>query len=165
MFTHFTLFFKERFYFYFIFGRTGSSLLGLSSGSAGFFLQWLLLLWSTGSKCLGSSRCSPWAQQLWLTGSRASPTLAGGFLATGSPGKPPFTLLFSLARIFWSKRQRHIDIGNFVLSPDNSAWIRLVQSLFICPPTHPLPFTHPPRFIKHLLFSQHSDECQGYRDE
>lgn len=43
MFTHFTFFLKERFYFYFIFGHTGSSLLRLSSGSvrasscSGFF--------------------------------------------------------------------------------------------------------------------------------
>ena len=32
----------------------------------GFSLQWLLLLWSAG---FGS--CGTWAQQLWLTGSRA----------------------------------------------------------------------------------------------
>ena len=38
---------------------------------AGFSLQWLLLLWSTGSRCVGFSTCGTQAQQLWLTGSRA----------------------------------------------------------------------------------------------
>ena len=28
----------------------------------GFSLQWLLLLWSTGSRCLGFSSCGTWAQ-------------------------------------------------------------------------------------------------------
>ena len=36
----------------------------------GFSLQWLLLLQSTGSRCVGFSSCSTWAQQLWLPGSR-----------------------------------------------------------------------------------------------
>ena len=38
---------------------------------AGFSLQWLLLLWSTGSRHTGFSSCGMQAQQLWLTGSRA----------------------------------------------------------------------------------------------
>ena len=29
---------------------------------AGFSLQWLLLLWSTGSRCAGFSSCGTWAQ-------------------------------------------------------------------------------------------------------
>ena len=37
----------------------------------GFSLQWLLLLWSTGSRHTGFSSCSTRAQQLWLTGPRA----------------------------------------------------------------------------------------------
>ena len=37
---------------------------------AGFSLQWLLLLRSTGSRCTGFSSCGTWAQQLWLAGSR-----------------------------------------------------------------------------------------------
>ena len=37
----------------------------------GFSLQWLLLLWSMGSRHMGFSSCSTWAQQLWLAGSRA----------------------------------------------------------------------------------------------
>ena len=37
---------------------------------AGFSLQWLLLLWITGSRCAGFSSCGTWAQQLWLAGSR-----------------------------------------------------------------------------------------------
>ena len=38
---------------------------------AGFSLWWLLLLWSTGSRCADFSSCGTWAQQLWLMGSRA----------------------------------------------------------------------------------------------
>ena len=34
----------------------------------GFSLQWLLLLWSTGSKRVGFSSCGTRDQQLWLTG-------------------------------------------------------------------------------------------------
>ena len=37
----------------------------------GFLLWWLLLLWSTGSRHVGFSSCSTWAQLLWLAGSRA----------------------------------------------------------------------------------------------
>ena len=37
----------------------------------GFSLQWLPSLWSTGSRRAGFSSCGMWAQQLWLTGSRA----------------------------------------------------------------------------------------------
>ena len=36
----------------------------------GFSLWWLLLLQSTGSRCMGFSSCSTRAQQLWLAGSR-----------------------------------------------------------------------------------------------
>ena len=28
-------------------------------------LSWLLLLWRMGSRCMGFSSCSTWAQQLW----------------------------------------------------------------------------------------------------
>ena len=61
----------------FIFGCVGSSLpralhCGYSSlQCAGFLLWWLLLLWSTGSRSAGFSSCGVWAQQFWLTGSRA----------------------------------------------------------------------------------------------
>ena len=81
----FFFFFKiYLFYFiYFIFGCVGSfllhagfSLVAASGGysllqCAGFSLQWLLLLWSTGSRHVGFSRCGMQAQQLWLLGSRA----------------------------------------------------------------------------------------------
>ena len=60
---------------------------------AGFSLQWLLLLWSTGSRVLSSY--STWAQLLrsmWdLPGPRiepVSPALEGEFFTTVSPGKP-----------------------------------------------------------------------------
>ena len=38
---------------------------------AGFSLQWLLLLRSTGSRPTGFSSCGTWAQELWLAGCRA----------------------------------------------------------------------------------------------
>ena len=37
---------------------------------AGFSLQWLILLQSTGSRCAGFSSCGMWAQELWHSGSR-----------------------------------------------------------------------------------------------
>ena len=54
----------------------GFSLVAVSGGYSslqcmGFSLQWLLLLWSTGSRHTGFSSCGPQAQQLWLLGSRA----------------------------------------------------------------------------------------------
>ena len=48
-------FFFKRIYL-FIFGCIGSSL-----RCAGFSLQWLLLLWSTGSRHAGFSSCGMWA--------------------------------------------------------------------------------------------------------
>ena len=60
----------------------------------GFSLQWLLLLWSTGSRHAGFSSCGTWAQLLcgmWdLPGPGIEPVfpaLAGGFLTTAPPGK------------------------------------------------------------------------------
>ena len=54
----------------------GLSLVAASRGYSslwcmGFSLWWLLLLRSTGSRHSGFSSCGRWAQQLWLTGSRA----------------------------------------------------------------------------------------------
>ena len=54
----------------------GLSLVAASGGysslwCAGFSLLWLLLLRSTGSRHVGFSSCGTWAQELWLTGSRA----------------------------------------------------------------------------------------------
>ena len=53
----------------------GLSLVAASGGypslqCAGFSLQWLLLLRSTGSRHVGFSSCSTRAQQLWCTGCR-----------------------------------------------------------------------------------------------
>ena len=66
---------------------------------AGFSLQWLLLLQSTGSRRAGFSSCGARAQLLhsmWdLPGSGlepVSPALAGRFLTTVPPGKSPCTL-------------------------------------------------------------------------
>ena len=70
-------------YIYLFIGCIGSSLLrvgflqlrragaALRCGARAFPLQWLLLLWSTGSRCAGFSSCGTRAQQLWLAGSRA----------------------------------------------------------------------------------------------
>ena len=70
-------------FYLFISGCIGSSLLcagflqlqasgGYSSlQCTGFSLWWLLLLQSMGSRCAGFSSCGTWAQQLWLSGSRA----------------------------------------------------------------------------------------------
>ena len=90
-----------------IFGCAESSLLRASfllvaaSGGcsllrcAAFSLQWLLLLWSTGSRHVGFHSCGSWAQLLrgmWdLPGpglKPVAPALAGGFLTTVPPGKP-----------------------------------------------------------------------------
>ena len=54
----------------------GLSLVAASGGHSslqcvGFSLRWLLLLWSMGSRRVGLSSCGLWAQQPWLTGSRA----------------------------------------------------------------------------------------------
>ena len=43
----------------------------ISLWCTGFSLQWLLLLWSTGSRHMGFSSCGTQAQYLWLKGSRA----------------------------------------------------------------------------------------------
>ena len=77
-------FFKELIFFLFIcfwlrwvfVAEHGLSLVAASRGysslrCAGFSLQWLLLLQSTGSRRAGFSSCGTQAQQLWLAGSRA----------------------------------------------------------------------------------------------
>ena len=74
----------------------------------GFSLRWHLLLQSTDSRCVGFSSCGTWAleRRLRSCGARAellhgmwdlpgpglepvSPALAGGFLTTVPPRKPP----------------------------------------------------------------------------
>ena len=54
---------KNLFIYVFLFGCVGSLLL-----CAGFSLQWLLLLWSTGSRRAGFNSCGTQAQQLWHMG-------------------------------------------------------------------------------------------------
>ena len=90
----------------------GLSLVAASGGysslrCAGFSLQWLLLLRSTGSRCAGfsscgsralerrRSSCGSWAQLLRSMGDLPRPglkpvlpALADGFLTTAPPGKP-----------------------------------------------------------------------------
>ena len=89
----------------------GLSLVAVSRGCSslrctGFSLWWLLLLWSTGSRCTGFSSCGLRALERRLSscGARAyflrgmwdppgpglelmSPALAGGFVTTAPPGK------------------------------------------------------------------------------
>ena len=94
------------FFFFFFFwlcwifvAAHGLSVVALSEGysslrCAGFSLQWLLLLRSTGFRRVGFSSCGTRAQLLrgmWdLPGpgiEPMSPALAGGFLTTAPPGK------------------------------------------------------------------------------
>ena len=108
------------FIYLFIYGCVGSSLLctgfllvAVSRGYSllwctGFALQWLLLLWSMGSRRTGFSSCGSRAQECRLSSCDAraqllrglwdlprpglkpvSPALAGGFLTTAPPGKSP----------------------------------------------------------------------------
>ena len=105
----------------------GLSLVAASGGysslwCAGFSLRWLLSLQGTGSRHAGFSSCGTWAQQLWLTGlvaprhvgssrTRAQtrdPALAGRFLTTAPPGKPPY--FFSMTE-------------NFIYTDTCSSWI------------------------------------------
>ena len=71
---------KFSFFNLFIFGcivsllLRGLSLVAASGGysllqCAGFSLRWLVLLRSTGSRCVGFNSCGTWAQLLWHTGS------------------------------------------------------------------------------------------------
>ena len=124
--THWTTRKVPTFLFYFIFkmyvcmyvwlrwvfiAACGLSLVVVSGGYSsfqctGFSLWWLLLLWSTGSRRVGFSRCGSRALERRLSscGARAlllrsmwdlpgtglepvSPALAGGFLTTVPPGK------------------------------------------------------------------------------
>ena len=72
------LFFKKVIYFWlhWVFvAACGLSLVAESWGYSslwcvGFSLWWLLLLWSTGSRCTGFSSYGKRAQQLWFAGSR-----------------------------------------------------------------------------------------------
>ena len=73
--------FSQNVFFLFVLAALGLHCCGLSlvaaSGGysllrcAGFSLLWLLLLQSTGSRCVGFSNCSMRAQQLWHAGPRA----------------------------------------------------------------------------------------------
>ena len=78
-----------------------------SSRCSGFSLRWLLLLQSMGSTHTGFRSCGAWAQLLrgmWdLPGpglEPVSPALAGGFLTTAPPGKPPSILKPKILGIF-----------------------------------------------------------------
>ena len=70
----------------------GPSLVAASGGysllrCAGFSLRWLLLLRSTGSRCVGFSSCGTWAQQLWLMG-LAAPRPVGSSRTTARTRVP-----------------------------------------------------------------------------
>ena len=100
------------------------------SWCAGFSLQWLLLLQSTGSRHAGFSSCSMRALERRLSscGTRAqlprgmwdpprpglepvSPASAGGLPTTAPPGKPPMGLVFvsiQPACVFWWEHLIHL---------------------------------------------------------
>ena len=97
---YFILYLLIYFWFHWVFVAVhGLSLVAVSGGYSllrcvGFSLWWLLLLWSTGSRCAGFSSCGTRAQLLcgmWdLPGpglEPVSPALTGGFLTTTPPGK------------------------------------------------------------------------------
>ena len=86
----------------------------------GFSLQWLLLLQSMGSRCVGFSSCGSRSLERRLSscGARAqllrsmwdlpgpglepvSPALAGGFLITVPPGKPTEAFQFDVPLIYF----------------------------------------------------------------
>ena len=92
----------------------------------GFSLRWLLLLWSTGSRCTGFSSCGSHVLELRLSscGARAqllrgmldlpgpglepvSSALASGFLTTAPPGKPYHCFLMDHAFDIVSKKSLH----------------------------------------------------------
>ena len=86
-----------------------------------FSLWWLLLLWSTGSRCTGFRSFSVQASLLhgvWdLVGpgtESVSPALAGGFLFTGPPGKSTGPLISGLlAAQPWFPTSRAPDPPSF----------------------------------------------------
>ena len=97
---YFILYLLIYFWFHWVFVAVhGLSLVAVSGGYSllrcvGFSLWWLLLLWSTGSRCAGFSSCGTRAQLLcgmWdLPGpglDPLSPALAGRFLTTAPPEK------------------------------------------------------------------------------
>ena len=126
--------FINLFYFYFwlrwvFFAARRLSLVAASWGysslrCASFSLRWLLLLRSTGSRCVDFSSCGTWTRncglralerrfsscgaQAWLLHGMwdlpgpglepVSPALAGGFLTTVPPGKP-WWLIFEELKI------------------------------------------------------------------
>ena len=118
-------------YFYFwqrwvFVAARGLSLVAESRGysslqCAGFSLRWLLLLQSTGSRCMGFSSCgsralerrlSSCGAQAWLFSGMwdlpgpgvkpVSPESVGGFLTTASPGKSPQLLIL---KKFWINKK------------------------------------------------------------
>ena len=94
------------------------------------FLQWLLLLRSTGSRV--------WAQQSWPTGLVApshvesfwiriepmSPALAGRFLTAGPPGKPLFVYFFRV--LIWQAVCAQLHIVSDSLRPHGLQPARLL---------------------------------------
>ena len=129
----------------------GLSLVAASGGYSslwcmGFSLQWLLLLWSTGSRHAGFSSCGSWALECRLSscGAQASllhsmwdlprpgleptyPALAGGFLTTAPPGKSQIQTLNSL------KHTRFFHPHSPSPSPGyHSLSSKLLQILLIC---------------------------------
>ena len=125
------------------FAVRGLSLAAASGGysslqCAGFSLQWLLLLWSTGSRAHG-------LQKLWYMGlvdlhmwlKPLSPALAGRFLSIVPPGKSSASF-WALIPFFFVYRLLNLPNTSFIsLCPQpllGDSWtspIKLHQSLFL----------------------------------
>ena len=95
--------FRRLLFFFFLFLNLFLAVLGLSCCSSlqcnGFSLQWLLLFWSMGYRCVVFSSHGTWTYYPWgmwdlprLGIKPMSSALAGRFLTTGPPGKSPEVL-------------------------------------------------------------------------
>ena len=117
---------------------------------AGFSLRWLLLLWSTGSRCMGFSSCDTWAQQLWLMGSRAQAQQLWhmGLVALRHVGSS------------WTRAQTHVPcLGRWILNhctTGEALYFQIFKETPYCSPQWLYQFIFPPKVQETSLFSTSS---------
>ena len=86
----------------------------------GFSLQWLLLLQSTGFRCMGFSSCSTQAQQLWLSGPKAWPQSLW-----------PTQLLPRIVESSWTRDRTHVPCtGRWILIHGTTREVPIVIFFF-----------------------------------